>query len=79
MLEGLSTDVILGMDFSKQYNLSICWVDSLVGMPCLVANDGVCQSSSNLQGSRVDGVDHARMSICSNGILYKRKVLVSGT
>ena len=42
VLEGLSTDVILGMDFLKQCNPSICVVDSLVGMPCLVENDGVC-------------------------------------
>ena len=41
VLESLSTDVILGMDFLKQYNSSISWVDSLVGMPCLVSNDGV--------------------------------------
>ena len=42
MLASLSTDVILGMEFLKRYNLSISWVDSLVGMPCLAENDGVC-------------------------------------
>ena len=42
MLEDLFTGVILGIDFLKRYNPSISWVDSLVGMPCLVKNDGVC-------------------------------------
>ena len=42
VLEGLLTDVILGMDFLEHYNPSISWVDSLVGIPCLVKNDGVC-------------------------------------
>ena len=46
-------------------------------MPCLEENDGVCQSNSNLQGSCMDGVGHARMTTCSNGILCKKKVLVS--
>ena len=41
MLDGLSTDVILDMDFLKQYNPSISWVDFLIGMPCLAENDGV--------------------------------------
>ena len=41
MLESLANGVILGMDFLKWYNPSISWVDSLVGMPCLVKNDGV--------------------------------------
>ena len=31
MLEVLLTDKILGMDFLKDYNPSISWVDSLVG------------------------------------------------
>ena len=34
-LDGLSTDVMLSMDFFKQYNPSINWVDYLVGIPCL--------------------------------------------
>ena len=42
MLDGLLTDVILGMDFLKQYNPSIIWVDSFVGVLCLAENDGVC-------------------------------------
>ena len=42
VLDGLSTDVIPDMDFLKRYNPSISWVDSLVGMPCLAENDGVC-------------------------------------
>ena len=40
-LDGLSTDVILGMDFFKQYNPSISWVDCLVGIPCLAEKGGV--------------------------------------
>ena len=79
MLEGLSADVILGMNFLKWYNPPVSWVDSLVGMPCLVENNSVCQSSSNLQGSRVDDVSHTRMTTCSNGILCRKKVLVSVT
>ena len=69
VLDSLSTDVILGMDFLKRYNPSISWVDFLVGMPYLAENDGMCQSSANLQGGRVDGVGHARMTTCSNGML----------
>ena len=47
VLDGLQSDVILGMDFLKRYNPSISWVDCRVGMPCLAANGGVCQSSGN--------------------------------
>ena len=67
------------MDFFKHCNPLLGWVDSVVGMPCLVANDGVCKSSSNLQGSHVDGIGHARMTTFSNGMLCKNKVLVSVT
>ena len=77
MLDSLSTDVILGMDFLKWYNPSISWVHSLVGMPYLVEYDEVCQSSSNLQGNCRDGVGHTKMTTCSNGVLCKKKVLVS--
>ena len=42
VLDGLPTDVILGMDFLKRYNPSISWVDSLVGMPFLADTDAVC-------------------------------------
>ena len=42
MLESLLTDMILSMNFLKQYSPSIIWIDSLFGMPCLVKNDGVC-------------------------------------
>ena len=48
MLEGVSTDVILGMDFLKKYNPSISWVDSLVGMLCLVENDAVCVNPARI-------------------------------
>ena len=77
VLEGLLTDVILGMDFLQQYNPSISLVDSLVGMHCLVENDGGYQSSSKSHGSRVDGVGHARMTTCSNGALCKKSCGVS--
>ena len=74
VLEGLSTDVILSMDFLQRYNPSSSWVDSLVGMPCLIENEGVCQSSSNFQGSHMDG--HSRMTSCNNSMLCKKKVLI---
>ena len=77
VLDGLSTNVILGIDFLKWFNPSISWVDFLVGMLCLAENNGICKSSSNLQGGHVDGVGYARMTTCSNGILCKKKVLVS--
>ena len=35
MLDGLTTDVILGMDFLKRYNPIVSWLDWRVGMPCL--------------------------------------------
>ena len=77
VLEDLLTDVILGIDFLQQYNASISWVDSLVGMPCLVENDGVHKSSLNSKGSHMDGSCHARMITCSNGVLCMKQVLVS--
>ena len=76
VLEGLSTDVILGMDLLKQYNPSISWIDSVVGIPCLVENGGVCQSSLNSKGNCMDGTGHAWMITYSNGMLYQEKVLV---
>ena len=42
VLESLLTDAIFCMDFLKWYNPSKSGVDSLVGMPYLVENDGVC-------------------------------------
>ena len=42
MVEGSSTDVILGMESVKWYDPLICWVDSMVGMPNLLQNDGMC-------------------------------------
>ena len=76
VLDTLLTDVILSMGFLKRYKPSISWVDFLVEMLYLEANDGVRQSRSNLQGGCVDGVDHARMITCCNGLLCKKKVLV---
>ena len=42
VLDGLQSDMILGMDFLKWYSPSISWIDCCVGMPCLAANSGVC-------------------------------------
>ena len=42
VLDGLKSDVILGMDFLKWYNSSISWIECCVGMPCLATNGGVC-------------------------------------
>ena len=38
VLDGLKSNVIMGMDFLKWYNPSISWLDCCVGMPCLAAN-----------------------------------------
>ena len=45
-------------------------------MHCLAKNDGECKSSSSLQGGCVNGVGHAKMTTCGNGVLCKKKVLV---
>ena len=66
MLDGLTTDVILGMDFLKRYNPTVSWLDSRVGMPCLVQNSCSCKSSANSVGGNV-GVLHGDMTTCSNG------------
>ena len=42
MLDSLQSNVILGINFLKWYNLSITWIDCHVGVPCLAANGGVC-------------------------------------
>lgn len=77
VLEGLLTDVILRMDLLKRYSPSISCVDSVVGVHCLLENDGVCKPILNLQGNHVDGVGHAKTTTCSNGTLCKNKVLAS--
>ena len=64
--------MILGMDFLKWYNPSISWIDCHVGMPCLTANDGVCQSSRNEVAKVVLCADCHGMSKCGNGVLYKK-------
>ena len=46
-------------------------------MPYFAKNDGMCSSSANLQGGRVDVGCHTKMTTCSNGVLCKKKVLVS--
>ena len=45
VLDGLQNDAVLGIDFLKQYNLQIIWIDSCVVMPCLTANGATCQST----------------------------------
>ena len=69
VLDGLQSDVILGMDFLKWYNPSISWVDCCIGMPCLALNGGVCQSSANDVAEAVLCSDRHGMSKCSNGVL----------
>ena len=60
------------MDFLKWYNPSISWIDCHVGMPCLTAKDGVCQSSENEVAEAVSRSDRHGMSKCSNGVLCKK-------
>ena len=59
------------MDFLKQYNPSIRWIDYRVGMPCLALNGGVCKSSKNDIAEAVSCSDSRGMSNCSNGVLCK--------
>ena len=42
VLDGLQSNMILGMDFLKWYSLLISWIDCRVCMPCLATNGGVC-------------------------------------
>ena len=42
VLDGLQSNVILGMNFLKRYNPFVSWIDCCVGMPCLAVNGGVC-------------------------------------
>ena len=66
MLEGLTTNVILGMDFLKWYYPIVSWLDCGVGMPCLVQNGCACQSSTNSVGATVGSL-HGDMTTCSSG------------
>ena len=66
MLDGLTTDVILGMDFLKRYNPTVSWLDCHVGMPCLAQNGCGCKSSANSVGGNV-GSSCGNMTTCSNG------------
>ena len=59
------------MDFLKRYNPSINWIDCRVGMPCLTANGGVCQSSANDVAKAVVCSDHRGMSKYNNSVLCK--------
>ena len=74
-LNGLHSDVILGMGFLKWYNPSISWIDYHVGMPCLTANGGVCQSSRNDVAKAVVCSDCHGMSKCSNGPVYTGRLI----
>ena len=66
MLDGLTTDVILGMDFLKWYNPTVSWLDSRVGMPCLAQNGCGCKSSASSVGGTVGSL-HSYTTACSNG------------
>ena len=72
VLDGLQSDVILGVDFLKWYSPSISWIDCRVGMPCLALNGGVCQSSANDVAEAVPCSDCRGMSKCNNGVLCKK-------
>ena len=67
--------MILGMDFLKQYNLLISWIDYRVSMPCLTANGAVCQLSGNDVAKAVVCSGHRGVSKCSNGVLCKNQVI----
>ena len=71
VLDGLQSDMMLGMDFLKWYNPSINWIDCCVGMLCLTADSSVCQSSGNDVAKVVVSSDHHGMSKCGNGLLCK--------
>ena len=63
--------MILGMDFLKWFNPLISWIDCHVGMPCLTANGGVCQSSRKDVAKAVVCSDYRGTNKCSNGMLCK--------
>ena len=71
VLDGLKSDVILGMDFLNRFNPSISWIDCRVGMPCLALNGGVFKSIENVVSEAVSCSDRHAMSKCSNGVLCK--------
>ena len=66
MLDRLTTNVILGMDFLKRYNPTVSWLDCRVGLPCLVQNVCGGKSSANSVGGAVGSL-HGNMTTCSNG------------
>ena len=76
MLDGLTTDVILGMGFLKRYNSIVSWLDCCVGMPCLVRNGCDCKSSANSVGGNMGSL-RGNMITCSNGARCCDKVVVS--
>ena len=77
MLDGLQTDMILGMGFLRRYNPQISWIDSRVTMPCFGKKDGVCKSSTNCVGSTPTGLCGTNVSQCSNGVTCTEQVVVS--
>ena len=70
VLEGLQNSAILGMDFLKQYNPQIGWIDSRVVMPCLTANDAACQSSAYVVARSAACSSRADMTKCRNGATW---------
>ena len=65
MLDGLTTDVILGMDFLKCYNPTATRLDCHVGMPCLALNGCGHKSNASSAGGAVGSL-HGNMTTCSN-------------
>ena len=77
ILEGLQTDVILGMGFLQQYNPQISWIDSCIVMPCLTKKDGVCKSCTNCVGSTQSGLCGTSIIQCSNSVTCTGQIVVS--
>ena len=65
MLDGLTTDIILGVDFLKQYNPTVSWLDCCIGMPCLAQNGCACKSSADSVGAIASSLC-GDMTTCSN-------------
>ena len=65
MLDGLTTDVFLGMDFLKRYNPTVSWLDIGIGMHYLAQNGCGYKSSANYVGGAVVS-SHVNMTTCSN-------------
>ena len=74
MLDGLTTDVILGMDFLKWYNPTVGWILELV---CLVWRKMVVAVNQVQSIGDAVGSLHGNMNTFSNGVRYCDQVVVS--